>query len=462
MTPHRIPFVLALALGALAAAPVQADQTPTPAQWRASQMQAVNKSEQIMREANQKKGLLAQYEVMLGAATQNNTDPAFRIIFGQYLSWYQTYIADYPDAEDSFSVTESLQPGDHPLPLNDAGYQPRPALEAIPALAKDRQAVFFNEAHNLPLTRTLTVQLLAKLRQEGFTYFAAETLYHTDTALQTRGYPIGDSGFYTNEPICAEMVRTALKLGFKVVAYESETDGPSDSREKEQAEHLAERVFKRDPKARLVVDAGYAHIQETGIYLGGKSMAEYFTRFTGIDPLTVEQTMLTPHRNAAQNHPYYTAVMQALHPAAPIVFVAADASAPGKAASGKAWTLRDGYDVSVLFPLVQMRRGRPTWLDLGGLRQPYFVSGDDSCKHDYPCLVEARYAGEGSDAIPADRMLFDPKPALSPDRSDHVRPANGASSGELYLRPGDYQLSMSDTDGHMLSRRTITVTAAGP
>jgi hypothetical protein len=257
------------------------------------------------------------------------------------------------------------------------------------------------------------------------------------------------------------MVRTALKLGFKVVAYESESDGTSDSREKEQAEHLAERVFKRDPKARLVVDAGYAHIQETGVYLGGKSMAEYFTRLTGIDPLTVEQTMLTPHRDAAQNHPYYTAVVQALHPSVPIVFMATDQSDSGKPNSGKAWTLRDGYDVSVLFPPVQVRRGRPTWLDLGGLRQPYFVSGDDSCKNTYPCLVEARYADEGSDAIPADRMLFDPKPELTADRSDHVRPGNGAASGELYLRPGSYQLSTTDTDGRVLSRRTITVTMPG-
>ena len=31
----------------------------------------------------------------------------------------------------------------------------------------------FNEAHNVPLTRTLTVQLLSKLRADGYDYFAA-------------------------------------------------------------------------------------------------------------------------------------------------------------------------------------------------------------------------------------------------------------------------------------------------
>jgi hypothetical protein len=411
-------------------------------------MKAVDQSEQIMREATAKKGLLAQYEVMLNAAYGHSRDRAFQIIFGQYLSWFQTYIGDYPNAEDSFSVAEPLQQGDHLPPTADATYRALPALAAIPELAKGRRAVFFNEAHNLPMTRTLTVQLLAKLRQQGFTWFAAETLYHADSSLQARGYPIDTSGFYTNEPICAEMVRTALNLGFKVVAYESETEGTSDSREKEQAQHLADRVFKQDPKARLVVDAGYAHIQETGVYLDGRSMAEYFTQFTGIDPLTVEQTMLIPHRKAGYDHPYYTAVVQALNPSTPIVFMSA---------SGSPWVLRDGYDVSVLFPAVQMRRGRPTWLELGGLRQPYLVNGDAGCKHTYPCLVEARYADEGADATPADRLLFDPRPELTLDRADHVRPMGGAASGELYLRPGDYVLSMTDSDGHMLSRQTISV-----
>lgn len=448
MSLPRIPAAVALLLASLLAAPLRADRTPTPAEWHAAQMKAVDQSERIMREATAKKGLLAQYEVMLNAAYEHSREPAFQIIFGQYLSWFQTYVGDYPDAEDSFTVAEPLQPGDHPPPLADSAYHARPALTAIAELAKGRRAVFFNEAHNLPMTRTLTVQMLAALRKQGFTWFAAETLYHTDTALQARGYPIEATGFYTNEPICAEMVRTALKLGFKVVAYEAETDGPSDSREKEQAQHLADRVFKQDPKARLVVDAGYAHIQETGVYLGGRSMAEYFTRFTGIDPLTVEQTMLIPHRKAGYDHPYYTAVVQALHPVAPTVFVSAD---------GTPWVLRDGYDVSVLFPPVQMRRGRPTWLELGGLRQPYLVNGDAGCKHTYPCLVEARYADEGADAIPADRVLFDPRPELTLDRADHARPMNGAASGELYLRPGDYVLGMTDADGRTLSRQTISV-----
>lgn len=438
---------LAGAIALLASTAVHAGRTPpTPAQWRALQLKAADRAERIMRQADHQKSLLARYETMVSAATEGDTNPAFGVIFGQYLGWYQTYIGDYPHAAQSFSIQETLQPGDRPSPLA-AGFTAQPALDAIAALARDRRAVFFNEAHHLPLTRTLTIQMLARLRAEGFDTFAAETLYASDTQLASRGYPIEGSGFYTNEPLCAEMVRTALKLGYRVVAYEDDGEASADQRERAQARNLYQRVFQRDPHARLVVDAGYAHIQEAGAYLGGSSMAEHLRELSGIDPLTVEQTMLIPHPQPEQNHPLYAALVQQLTPSQPMVFV-------DKA--GKPWALREGYDVSVLFPPEVMRRGRPTWLALGGLREPYRVQGDELCKGQYPCLVEARYAAEGDDAIAADRVVFDPAPPFV--RQDKaVRPMDGATSTELYLRPGTFRLQASDAQGHMLGRRTISV-----
>jgi hypothetical protein len=417
----------------------------TAAQWQAEQIAASQKSEQIMQDANKQKSLLAQYQVMRDARARSR-DPAFHIIFGQYLSWYQTFVGDYPDAAASFSIRQVALPDDRPSPLNNPDDTARPALEAIPELARNYRAVFFNEAHNIPLTRTLTVQLLGKLRAEGFNYFAAETLYQTDTGLQARGYPIKGSGFYTEEPICAEMVRIALKLGFKVIAYEALSDATGDARESEQARNIYRQVFEADPSARLVVDAGYAHIQESGIYLGGSSMAEHLHKLSGIDPLTVEQTMLFPHQSGDDDHPYYAAVMQKLQPKMPIVFT-------DKA--GKPWSLRQGYDVSVFFPPQEMRHGRPAWLSLGGLRVPYFVSGE-RCRHSFPCLVEARYADEGDDAIPADLVALDPVP-LNAMENERIRFHQGAPVSDLYLRPGKYRLTFSDQDSHVLFRQNITV-----
>lgn len=446
--PRPLPACFATMLLCCGIAAAMAAQTPppTPEQWHAMQMRAADKADGIMRQADRRKSLLGRYEAMLAAASAGDANPAFQAIIVQYLSWYETFIGDYPNAAANFSIQELAQSGDRPSPL-DGDAQARPAIEAIAALAHDRQAVFFNEAHHLALTRTLTVQLLAKLRAEGFDTFAAETLYASDDKLAARGYPIEGSGFYTQEPICAEMVRTALKLGYRVVPYEAEAESAGDARESRQARNLYARVFKQHPHARLVLDAGYGHIQESGVYLGGRSMAEYFRQISGIDPLTVEQTVLIPHPDPAHDHPYYLPVMQKLAPEQPLVFLQKD---------GTPWALRAGYDVSVFFPPPVLRRGRPTWLALGGLRKPYAVRGEDVCRDEYPCLVEARYADEGDDAIAADRLAFDPPPRYA-KADDALRPADGASVGELYLRPGKYRLLATDTQGHPLGRRIITV-----
>jgi hypothetical protein len=411
----------------------------------AAQVAAVAKSETIMRRAQQRKGLLAQYQVMR-YAYNGDPDSAFRVIFGQYLSWYQTFIGDYSDALKSFAIRERPLPDDNPSPVAQPGYHAVPALTYLPQLAKDYKVVFLNEAHNVPLTRSLTVQLLKQLHEQGFNYFAAETLYHTDTGLQQRGYPIATSGFYTREPVYAEMVRTALKLGYKVIAYEADDDHSGDARERQQAEHLYE-VLKHDPDAKLVVNAGYAHIQEKGKFLGGQSMAEHFRAMSGVDPLTIEQTMLIPHGDGFMDHPYYSAIVQSLNPTQPMVFLNAQ---------GKPWSLRPGYDVSVIFPATRERDGRPTWLALGNLRVPYAVDGN-LCQDRYPCLVEARYADEDDDAIPADRLVLDTIPLMMVGNVGITTNNSDLASGELYLRPGRYRLSAVDQNGHVLYNAGINV-----
>lgn len=421
----------------------------TPYQWHQQQLVAFRESERVYQQALQLDGLLAQLESMQ-QAYRSSRDRAFRIVFGQYLSWYQSFVGDYPAAMATYSIREVAASGDAPSPLT-GGYAAKPAVDAIVALARGQKAVFFNEAHNIPLTRTVTLEALAKLRAEGFNTFAAETLYDSDQSLQKRGYPIDGSGFYTEEPICAELVRTALKLGFKVVAYESDQPGNGDVREYAQAKNLYERVFKNDPAARLVVDAGYAHIQERGRYLGGRSMAQHFRDLTHIDPLTIEQTMLIEHPAGGENHPYYRQIIDALKPAQPIVFIGKD---------GKPWSLKPGaYDASVVFPPDVLEDGRPTWLTIGGLRVPYTVTAD-LCNKAFPCLVEARYADESDKAIPADRLVLRIAPSGAPLEERIVQGPVTVKS-ELYLRPGQYTLTARDSGNRLLSRQAVTVAASG-
>lgn len=413
----------------------------SPSEWKAQQRAAFQLSEKIFDRAQKQRGLLAQYQVMLDAYNADQAAP-FRVIFSQYLSWYETYLGNYRVARMLYSIRQVPERDDNVSPLSSPRWQQRPAADAILALVKNRKAVFFNEAHNVPVTRTLTVELLARLRAAGFTHFAAETLYSSDTGLQARGYPIPASGFYTEEPIYAEMIRTAIKLGFKVVAYEATSGAAGDAREREQARNLYDRVFRNDPDARLVVNAGYAHIQKSGKYLDGSSMAEYFQKISRIEPFAIEQTMMTEHDTIAHDHPIYRAVVAA-NPAAtqPLVFVD-DRGAP--------WSLKKAYDVSVFFPTETLQMERPTWLGLDGLRRPW-TADREICMDRFPCLVEARYADESDEAIPADRLKY--------DRIEH-RTAN--PSRQLYLRPGKYFVTATDFDDHVISRRRITIQAPRP
>ncbi len=418
----------------------------SPAEWRHLQLQAADQSDKIMRDARKLPGLLAQYLYMQTHYDANH-ERAFQLIFGQYLSWFQTFIGDYDGAAQSFSIAQPAQPDDARTPLG-GGWQAKPAADVILDLARDRKAVFFNEAHSAPVTRTLTIELLAKLRAEGFDYFAAETLYRNDKELNRRGYPTPDSGFYIDEPLYGEMVRTALKLGFKVVAYDVENAGAGDARELAGAQSLY-HIFKQDPKARLVVDAGFAHIQKTGKYLGGSSMAEFFAKMSGIDPLCIEQTMMIQHARPDQDHPYYTAIVNALHPSQPIVFV------DGK----QTWTLKPRqYDLSVIFPSAPHNDLRPDWLTLDGLRIPYPVGGD-MCRGRFPCLIQARYLNEGDDAVPADRALLNVIESGA-DLASRVVVDHGSVQSRLFLRPGKYRITATDRDNRIVTSRDVTIGAA--
>lgn len=425
-----------------------ASYAQSAAEWQALQTAAATKSDKIMAEAQANKGLLGQYIVMRRAYTSDNS-PAFRLIFGQYISWYQSFLGDYVDAMKSFSIAPPPQQDDSPSPLSDENYTARPAVTAIPQLAKNYRIVLFNEAHNIALTRSLTVQLLSALREEGFNYFAAETLVQSDTGLASRGYATDNSGFYTEEPIYAEMVRTALKLGFKVVAYEATSSNASgDAREAEQARHIYEQVFEHDPHARLVINAGYEHVVKSGAYLGGTSMAEHLYKLTQAPMLSVEQTMMYPHPSERDDHPYYVAIMKKLQPDAPIVFVNA---------AGKPWSLRAGYDVSVFFPPEKIVRGRPTWLALGGLRRAQRIDAGH-CGERYPCLVEARYSDEGPDAMPADRMLLEQVPlSVSVSQVALYSSTQGIPSSDLYLRPGKYELDFVGSNDRILHKEELVV-----
>lgn len=307
------------------------------------------------------------------------------------------------------------------------GYKPVDALEEMARAAAGVQVVMINEAHHVPQHRAFTLALLKMLRRSGFTHFATETLYETDNQLNARGYPTAQTGYYTGEPVYAELIRTALKLGFRVVAYEVQGAKNSDERERGQARNLIERILKNAPQAKILVHAGYAHIDEKGAdRVGAATMAQRFREATGIDPLTIEQTEMSERGAREFEHPLYRDVVARGLVSRPTVF---------RNARGEYWMQESGrHDVTLFHrrsrPLNREAGGRPDWLRLGGSRSPYRLP-KNVCGIAPRCLARARSAREGADAIPIDQLEVLAE-----------RPASA-----LMLPAGEFLIEVQDPEG---------------
>lgn len=317
------------------------------------------------------------------------------------------------------------------------GWRPVDAIAAIRSLTKDRRVVMINEAHHVPQHRTVTLELLRALRDEGFTHFAAETLYESDVDLNERGYPTEQSGAYITEPTYASLIREALRLGYIVIPYEARNAALGE-RERGQAENLVERVFRDDPDARLLIHAGYAHIDESGDIAGAPTMAQELAAMLKVDPLTIDQTVMSERSGRQFEHPIYRRVSDECELTAPTVFLDDD---------GNPWTLTpDQRDVTLFLPRTYDMFGRPSWL--AGLRGRMPAPIAETAKHHLhgaagPLLVRAFCAAERAapDAIPADQYVAEHADALPP----------------LFLSKGEYVVTIEDASGRRIAEWTMLV-----
>ena len=77
-----------------------AEEQLSPYQWQQQQKVAFDKSEKVYAEALKRNGLLAQFKAMRDAY-RGDPNHAFRVVFGQYMSWYQSFVGDYQGAHDA-------------------------------------------------------------------------------------------------------------------------------------------------------------------------------------------------------------------------------------------------------------------------------------------------------------------------------------------------------------------------
>lgn len=380
----------------------------------------------------------------------------------QLLATVDSELGLYDEALMTFPFDNRIAPARSvPLPQPEQ-WQAVDAAEVVTELAAKRRIVMVNEAHHDAHTRELTLALLPRLRALGFQYFAVEALSPKDTELMHRGYVTDKSGSeYLLEPLYGEIVRQAIRLGYTVVAYDPE-NSTVDNRDTEQAQILYDKVFAKDPQAKLFVHAGYSHIDKVPGNLGGQiqPMAAQLKRLSGNDPLCVDQVQFRDVAVGGLDFGFYNTVAGRYSMQQPYVLRARD--------GGAIWSSNpQQHDVTVILPPaaerdldvngvmrsdvlrreVTMLRPpfdfsvRPPWLALDGKRMPYRVS-TDLCAGQIPCVVEAHYPNEPDEATPADRYTF-------------LR----RSHNELYLLPGHYRLRAWDVSGKTLGQQDIDVSA---
>lgn len=335
-----------------------------------------------------------------------------------------TFLGDIREADRLFDESREIKKGTA-KPLEKSPLEDYKAVDAVSYLLKaddENRVLMLNDGHHQPQTRVLTTQLLRGLYDKGFRYLAMETLsVSAGSEIVKRIYPVVADGYYTNESVFGDMLRQALEIGYTLIPYEWKSESRegetgiqrANRREIEQARNLKERVFDKDPKAKLLVFAGISHIsekpQDIDEDVPWTFMATRFKEMTGIDPFTVDETTMTSRSQPdAEEVIYSDAVRKNLVKDRAVIF--ADES-------GKSWTKEDegmNVDAQVFLPPVKFADGRPDWLKRDLNRVSYKIP-KKLLRGNGLKLVQAFFEGEPDNAVPVDQVLIrsdQPVPAL--------------------------------------------------
>ena len=394
---------------------------------------AKNPVEDFFKTFNAQPDTFAEYRFLTSPAVQQ--DAQTRNMASQMVATHLSFLGRPVDALRAFPFRRANEPGSGlPTP---SGWRATPASDWIAAQADDYRVVMVNEAHHAPQTRVLTIALLQRLREKGYTHLAVEALLNDGTDPMPSGYPVRKTGIYTREPVFAELLREARRLGYSLLPYEPNDKGPQTQQQREtgQASAIADLLAK-EPRAKVLVHAGYAHIGEAqeGLPDDARPMAMELAKMSGLPLLTIDQTSTRSYETADIDTVGQRLARQfAL--SVPSVLLSRDGV--------DAWSYRPGLnDVSVLLPAAPAGQAqRPDWLSLGGRRGVVAIDLTPCAGH-LPCLAEARHADEGDEAIPADQFLM---------------LATSEASTPLYLAPGEYRLRLSGSDGGTLLDRPLQV-----
>jgi hypothetical protein len=350
------------------------------------------------------------------------TEPVYYDLLSQSVSFLGDYEAalEYQSKSDTTHVSdvENRQIGKNIQLLKDI--KNVDARRFISFIAPNYSVIMLNEAYNKPLHRAFAYSLLDDLYKRGFRYLAMEMLNPMpDQELAKLTYK---TGHFAAEPVAGELIRLALELGYKLVAYEDPLGNQHTPTERDSIEALnIAAVLKQDPQAKIFVYAGYGHIAEKSTTPDFIPMGMAFKKMTGIDPLTIDQTDMCEESNFSFGKAFYNAYLGKFPVSTPSIPLNND-----EPVNVTGTTL---YDLTVIHPKTTYNYSRPTWLALSGRRQP--VSIKPSNRNIF--LVQAYYQFESfgtipGQVIPADQTYF----------------ITGKGYYTLYLRRGLYILIFRD------------------
>ncbi|MDU0372173.1 hypothetical protein ACFPAF_17350 [Hymenobacter endophyticus] len=167
------------------------------------------------------------------------------------------------------------------------------SVEAIPEILRrtaTARAVLLDESPIRPQHRALAMTLLPGLYQQGFRYLALEAL--EDSAASTLSPLPLQAGLQTREATLANLVRTARRLGFTLIAYNT-SHGLTDKNQTQAAALHA--ALRQDAQARVLI-YGATPMNSQLVMQGqsaAKSMPEQFTELTGWPVLRINQSQLS-------------------------------------------------------------------------------------------------------------------------------------------------------------------------
>jgi len=191
-------------------------------------------------------------------------------------------------------------------------YKLKNATKYISVESQKTDIVIINEAHHSSKHREFTRTLLKPLNNNGYRLLLLEALTNGDEKdidLNTRGYPIKTTGFYTKDPTFSNLIREAINMGFTVLPYETTEKVNGKDREQHQAKNI-QTILKAHPNEKLLIHCGYDHVLEGKHKRWEKAMAERHKDYVNIDPLTINQVVYDERSMANLDHIF----LQALNP----------------------------------------------------------------------------------------------------------------------------------------------------